>query len=147
MRLKPSNGLTTAFRHICTGRDPLRKPSRIHLTDRQLRYSGHWKNLEMYPGSGAYHGTDLEMVFGNSGEVSGIPPLKAEQETTRLMQHAWATFADDPWEGLSKLGWPRFDQSSATLAEIARDNMPRIRLVKPSVYDAQCSSITLGSLT
>jgi len=36
-----------------------------------FRYFGHWDNLRLYPTSGAYHGADLEMVFGASADVSG----------------------------------------------------------------------------
>ncbi len=101
----------------------------------------------MYPGSGTYHGIDLDTLLGNSGAVSGIAPSTAEIETTRLMQRAWAQFAADPATGLSKIGWPTYDPDSATLAEIALDDTPSIQFVKPSVYDASCPSVTLGSLT
>lgn len=113
----------------------------------RYRYFGHWKNLQLYPGSGAYHGTELEMVFGNSGAVSGIPPSAKEVKTSRLMQHAWATFADNPDNGLTGLGWPEYDPESKTLIEIANHNQPSIRLVKPSVTDAECSNITLGGVS
>lgn len=113
----------------------------------RYRYFGHWKNLQLYPGSGAYHGTELEMVFGNSGAVSGIPPSSDEVKTTRLMQHAWATFADNPESGLSGLGWPEYDPKSKTLIEIAYQNKPTIRLVKPSVTDSECGSVKLGGIS
>ena len=110
------------------------------------RYFGDWKNIRLYPDSGAYHGTELEMVFGNSEAVSGIAPSKAEVATTRLMQHAWARFADDPVNGLIELGWPQYVAGEKTLVEIAKDNKPEIRLVKPEKYDGKCDDVTLGSL-
>lgn len=87
------------------------------------------------------------MIFGNSRAVSGIPPSRREVQTTRLMQHAWVRFADDPVDGLIELGWPRYVPDSPTLAEIAYHNMPEIMLVKPEVYDAACSSVVLGSMS
>lgn len=128
-------------------------PTRLEALDRRkydvpvfrYRYHGDWTNIRLYAGSGAYHGTELEMIFGNSGSVSGISPSKAELRTTRFVQHAWATFANDPVHGLVELGWPVFEQNRKTLAEIAYKNRPDITLVRPDVYDATCPSIELGS--
>jgi carboxylesterase type B len=48
--------------------------------------------------NGATHGEDLQHVFGNG--KSGL---------SKLFQESWATFAEDPVNGLSKLGWPKYD--------------------------------------
>jgi len=128
-------------------------PSGFEASNRQaygvpvwrFRYFGDWPNLRLYNGSGAYHGSDLEMVFGNDRQVSGIPPSAAEEQTTALMQHAWAVFAEDPMKGLSRLGWPRYDGENATLIELAYNNSPAVRFVKPEVYDAPCSTLALGA--
>lgn len=111
----------------------------------QYRYFGHWDNLRLYNGSGAYHGTDLEMVFGNDDVVSGIPSSEAEDEMTRLMQHAWAMFADDPAEGLHRLGWPEYDPAEKSLIRLAYNNQPGADFVSPSEYDAPCSTVELGA--
>ncbi|KAL2881438.1 hypothetical protein SGCOL_003003 [Colletotrichum sp. CLE4] len=96
---------------------------------------------------GAYHGVDLHMIFGASGDVSGIQPSDAQRKTTALMQSAWATFANDPVDGLSSvLGWPKFDPNEESLVLLAVDNDPEPQFVKPSTYDAPCSTITLGAL-
>lgn len=117
-----------------------------HVPVWQYRYFGHWQNLRLYPGSGAYHGTDLEMVLGNDAAVSGIAPSTPEKETTALMQHAWATFADDPVNGLSSIGWPRFDPRNESLIRLALDNSPSPNLAKPELYASPCSTIGLGAL-
>ncbi|KAI9802788.1 MAG: hypothetical protein M1833_001387 [Piccolia ochrophora] len=76
----------------------------------QYRYFGDWDNTRLYPSSGAYHATDLHMIFGGSGDASGIPPSPAQEQTTSLMQRAWAAFCKDPANGLSGvMKWPRFD--------------------------------------
>ena len=112
----------------------------------QFRYFGDWDNLRLYPGSGAYHGSDVEMIFGNSGIVSGISPSKPEEQTTALMQRAWAMFAEDPARGLLDMGWPEYDPSSKSLIRLAYNNRPAADFVKPSVYDAPCSTVELGAL-
>lgn len=118
----------------------------------QFRYFGDWKNLRLYnqdtlgEGSGAYHGSDLEMIFGNDQQVSGIPLSAPEQETTALMQHAWAVFADDPVNGLTKFGWPEYDPDSDSLILLAYNNSAFAKFVGPSTCDSPCSTITLGAI-
>ncbi|KAK3696624.1 hypothetical protein LTR37_017877 [Vermiconidia calcicola] len=109
----------------------------------QYRYFGHWENLRLYPGSGAYHGSDIEMVFGNSGAASGIPPSEPEEQVSRLMQHAWAAFAAT--SGLSKLGCPEYDPERDSLVRLAYKNRPEADFVRPSMYDHPCSTIELGA--
>lgn len=84
------------------------------------------------------------MIFGNSGAVSGIPPSQAEVQLSRLMQRAWAAFADDPKQGLSRFGWPKYDPQGETLVRLGYENSATPTFVAPSLYDAQCPSETLG---
>ncbi|PHH69923.1 hypothetical protein CDD82_7431 [Ophiocordyceps australis] len=72
-------------------------------------YQADWDNTRLFPGSGAYHGVDLHMIFGASAQVSGLPTTVKQQKLTARMQHAWYLFCEDPWNGLAKIGWPRFD--------------------------------------
>ncbi|KAK4541845.1 hypothetical protein LTR36_007377 [Oleoguttula mirabilis] len=120
------------------------------------RYFGNWANIELYPatsayagqvigeGSGAYHGAELEMVFGNPSGVSGIPNSAAENEMISLMQGAWAAFARDPVSGLTVYGWPKYDPSAETLILLALNNSPTAEFVSPSLYNAACVNETLG---
>jgi carboxylesterase type B len=74
----------------------------------RYRYFGDFPNLQLYPGSGAYHGAELNMVFGTAQDVSGLPNNAIEQKTIAYVQKAWAAFASDPATGLSKFGWPKY---------------------------------------
>lgn len=109
-----------------------------------FRYFGDWDNLRLYPTSGAYHGVDLEMIFGNSAQVSGIEPSQPEQQLTALMQKAWSAFAHDPVHGLDKLNWPQFDQATDSLIRLGYNNSPMADFVSPSEYAAACSTIALA---
>lgn len=80
-----------------------------HVPTWRFRYFGDWDNLRLYPGSGAYHGSDVEMVFGASQDVSGLPNSHSESLIINMMQKAWAAFVQDPAAGLGRLGWPRYD--------------------------------------
>lgn len=110
------------------------------------RYMADWDNTRLFPTSGAYHGVDLHMIFGASEDVSGIAPTQDQKELTKIMQHAWFSFSDDPQSGLSRLGWPEFDPNTESLILLGKDTQPRVDFVKPSTYDAPCSTITMGAL-
>lgn len=102
------------------------------------RYFGDWDNIRLYAGSGAYHGSDMEMIFGNSAQVSGIAPSVDEQHTTAVMQRAWAAFANDPVNGLLELGYPRFAASADTLIRFAYNNSPLPSFVSPLDFAESC---------
>jgi carboxylesterase type B len=111
------------------------------------RYMADWDNTRLFPSSGAYHGVDLQMVFGASRDVSGIAPSADQEKLTKIMQHAWFSFSDNPWTGLTQLGWPEFDPDRETLIELGTGSKPRVDFTKPSVYDAPCSTVKMGALS
>lgn len=112
-----------------------------------FRYMGDWNNTRLYNTSGAYHGTDMHMLFGNSAAVSGLATSEPQRELTTLMQQAFFAFLDNSSTGLSEFGWPLYDPSAKTLVRLGNNNKPEYELLYPSVYDTPCSNITLGSLS
>lgn len=113
----------------------------------RYRYMGDWDNLRLYPAwgpypdSGAYHGTDLDMIFGTAYDVSGANDSAPEADTSRYMMDAWASFGRDPVNGLKKLGWPMYHSNTTSLMRIANNNSATPELVAPSVYDATCPPV------
>jgi carboxylesterase type B len=85
----------------------------------RYRYHGDWDNLRLYNGtaglgprgSGAYHGSDMEMIFGTAEDVSGLKNTPAEDATSKYMMGAWAAFARDPKKGLINYGWPAYSST------------------------------------
>jgi len=110
----------------------------------RFRYFGDWHNARLYPGSKAYHGSDMEMIIGNSYGVTGIPPSRDERRLTQYMQRAWAAFVRDPQAGLTKYGWPEYDSNEATLVCLGYNNSPSPSFVLPSVYDRPCAGLNLS---
>ncbi|KAF2106166.1 carboxylesteras-like protein [Lophiotrema nucula] len=110
------------------------------------RYFGDWDNTRLYPTSGAYHGTELEMILGISEDVSGLPASQAQKATSRLFQRAVASFVESPESGLTNLGWPQFNPDTESWVEIAVRNKPNATFAKPEKYDAPCSTIIMGAL-
>jgi cholinesterase len=97
----------------------------------QYRYIGDWPNTRLYPTSGAYHGTEMQMLFGNSEDVSGIAPTAAQVRLTEVMQSAWVAFARDPVEGLEGFGWPMYDPDRETLVRLGFENADEPDFVRP----------------
>lgn len=109
----------------------------------RYRYFGDFANLRLFPGSGTYHGTELDMVFGTAQDVSGLPNDEVENKTIAYFQKAWATFSRDPENGLSKsMGWPLYkNTSAATLVRLGYNNETTASFVAPSTSDSQCPAL------
>ncbi|KAJ7605188.1 carboxylesterase [Roridomyces roridus] len=105
----------------------------------RYRYFGDWDNLRLFPGSGAYHGSELEMVFGTAEDVSGEASGVQQEGVSGMMRQAWGAFAKDPRAGLTALGWPQYEPN--TLVRIAFEDEETVSLVNPSVYDEPCSTL------
>lgn len=108
----------------------------------RYRYFGDFANLQLYPGSGTYHGAELDMVFGTAQDVSGLPNSAVETATIAYFMKSWAAFASNPTSGLSKLGWPTYKNSSAaTLVRLGYNSQTSASFVAPSTSDAQCPAL------
>jgi cholinesterase len=51
---------------------------------------------------------------------------------------AWATFAKEPKDGLTKLGWPKYDPAKETLVVLGGRNDPKISFVNRKTFDKKC---------
>ncbi|KAJ5793437.1 hypothetical protein N7457_000036 [Penicillium paradoxum] len=92
---------------------PLQKSTRIRVDQNvptwRYLYHGNFTNLSPVPWLGAYHGSEIPLVFGNYNLSStGIPPSTRVVEASKYIQGAWVAFAKNPCTGLSKYGWPKF---------------------------------------
>ena len=127
----------------------------------RYRYFGDWDNLRLYgpsqgngneEGSGAYHGTEIEMVLGVAEDVSGVPIVtkgkagkqgRQEEKMMRVMMGAWAAFAGDSRHGLEEYGWPVYDPHTESLVRLGFDNKGKATFVRPEVYDDVCFNVTI----
>ncbi|MCJ1377664.1 hypothetical protein MMC17_000760 [Xylographa soralifera] len=106
----------------------------------RYEYFGDWPNLRLYPGSGAYHTSEVSMVFGTAPDLSGEPDTPLQQAVSRYMMHAWAAFAKDPENGLrERLGWPVYNTSGETLVRLGYGDETVASFVSPAAYDAPCA--------
>ncbi|KAK8014493.1 carboxylesterase [Apiospora arundinis] len=94
-----------------TPRAPRRTRS-LGLATYRYHWAGDFANLGPVPWLGAYHYSDLYMVFGSYGIAPGeIPPL--EVETSEAMQDYFLDFVTDP-DSLAGKGWPQYHAGSAS---------------------------------
>jgi cholinesterase len=131
----------------CPLAEDARGRAQLGLTSYRARYMADWNNLRLFYQSdppytsGAYHGSDINMVVGNSGGVSGIAPSFEEVKLTQTMQEAWAAFAADPPDGLtSVMGWPKYEADFETLLLLGYNTTSAVKFVDPKVYDFACGS-------
>ncbi|KFY13586.1 hypothetical protein V492_03148 [Pseudogymnoascus sp. VKM F-4246] len=146
----------------CASRISAENRLRHGVTTYRYRYFGDWANLRLYPGSGAYHGADLNMWHGVGQDVSGEPNSESEDKTSAYMMKALIAFATDPEDGLSNMGWPKYadpasdkmthdlytkaplfliplsDSSPKTLVRLGYNNETEASFSSPDVYDLPC---------
>lgn len=79
-------------------------------------FNASFQNLELFPGSGAYHSSEIPLVFGTFPMSSASP---SQQRLSAKMQRAWADFAKDPSKGP---GWARVPRLASFNSD-ARDEI------------------------
>lgn len=89
---------------------------------------------EGYPTLGAFHGAELDIVWGTYPVVNATDQ---EVALSAFMQTAWATFAKDPKSGP---GWKASDGTSGDeLACLGCEGSSGVQMISASVIDARCS--------
>lgn len=81
------------------------------LTTYRSQFAGNFSNISPLWWLGAYHTSDLQMLFGTYQDYVGLggeesTPL--EIATSNVMQKYVLAFMKDPHHGPSSLGWPTF---------------------------------------
>lgn len=110
----------------------------------RYRYFGDFPNLRLtsVPDSGAWHASELPVIFDNFPPAGNGVPASTDAEISigNYMRGAWAAFAKDPANGLKNYqgGWPTYDPAGNTLIRLAYNNVTGTNLAMPNVYDSAC---------
>jgi cholinesterase len=107
----------------------------------RYRYMAAYPNTGVMPGPGkplASHGAELTIVWGTMDNLNRSKSTPEELALSKNIRTAWSTFAKNPKEGLTKLGWPIYDPSRPTLVVLGANNKPEITFANPNVYDGAC---------
>lgn len=115
-------------------------------------YAADYPNMRLTvdPSLGAYHGAELNPLFGTS-EALGGRDTPAEAATGRYMRAAWAAFAKDPVNGLAgdRFGWPALPveeedascEEEAQLVVLGLGNATEAVFQPSSAWDSDCPAV------
>jgi hypothetical protein len=104
----------------------------------RYRYFGEWPNSMIAPKAGAWHGSEIAMIFGNTELVGSLKDTPEQKQLSRVMMKAWAEFAKNPEYGLSSIGWPVYEQKQRTLVRLGYNDLPYPTLGNNEAYDQNC---------
>lgn len=79
----------------------------LNLTSYRMVYAGNFSNISPHPWMGAYHSSELPLLFGTYGDFQGAGTA-FEKATSEAMQDFYLAFARDPEDGLARAGWPKY---------------------------------------
>lgn len=109
----------------------------------RYRWFGSFPNTRLLEGgvdSGAWHGSELGVLFGTNQAV--VPNTPAEDGIGIMMRGMWAAFAKDPAHGLDSFmgGVPRFTtaEGKKTLVRLGLNNTVGLHLAAGDMYDGAC---------
>ncbi|KAJ5657386.1 chlorogenic acid esterase precursor [Penicillium longicatenatum] len=117
----------------------------------RYQYAGNFSNISPLPWFGAYHSSELPLLFGTHDEYRSRS-TKFEWELSYAMEALWLSFAEDPTRGPARVAvgdalanpnkksyfsWPEFKQGGKDMLLFAKDN-DLMRLVSSDSIDDGC---------
>jgi carboxylesterase type B len=84
---------------------------------------------------GAWHASDIALWFGTTVYSSHRPDTDEEKKMIDTLMHSWASFAKDPQNGLTKIGWPVYQSSEPRVIQLGGLNSASISFVPREEFD------------
>ncbi|TVY83336.1 Lipase [Lachnellula suecica] len=98
----PTNvAILTQSNFLCLASQTTKNRYHANVPTWRYLYAGNFTNLSPRPWEGAYHASELPMIFGTAGAAS----TSFQNATSAKMQDLWLAFARDPYRGLLLQGW------------------------------------------
>ncbi|KAJ5668896.1 hypothetical protein N7462_009966 [Penicillium macrosclerotiorum] len=122
-----------------------------NLPTYQYEYAGNFSNVSPLSWFGAYHSSELPLIFGTHFQYGG-PSTSFEWDVSYAMEALWLSFAENPTRGPTRLAlgdvainpgnksyfaWPQFHQGSSNMLVFAQ-NGKVMQLVSPNNTDDGC---------
>ncbi|KAH8810859.1 para-nitrobenzyl esterase [Xylogone sp. PMI_703] len=98
-------------------------------------YTGNFSNISPRPWEGAYHSSELPLIFGTH-DIARSPSTPFEYAVSHRMQDLWLAFMEDPVRGLPKRGWSAYKPADNAL-EFAWDGKVT-RQIPLKEFDKNC---------
>jgi acetylcholinesterase len=101
---------TTSRLFLCPVVQTTRDRYAANTTTFRYLYGGNFSNIAPQPWEGAYHSSDLPLIFGTYGIARGNG-TDFQRQVSERMQDYWLAFATDPKNGLPASGWNAYEPS------------------------------------
>lgn len=131
--------ITATLSTVCASYETSLLRHQIGLTTYRYQWAGNFSNLGGgVPWLGAYHYSDLYMVFGTYLITPGASP-EVEVKTSQLMQDFFLGFVENP-VGSQAAGWPAYVTSDAEGGKMARFGADgqTFQVINGDVVDGPC---------
>jgi acetylcholinesterase len=122
---------------LCPTVQTTRERYAANATTFRYLYAGNFSNIAPRAWEGAYHSSDLPLVFGTYNMVRGNATA-FQKQVSEKMQDFWFAFAKDPVKGLPKLGWQEYQGGTGEAALIAYDGVV-VQGTEESMLEAMCN--------
>ncbi|CEL11388.1 hypothetical protein ASPCAL14490 [Aspergillus calidoustus] len=103
-------------------------------------YHGNWTNISPAPFLGAYHSSELPMIFGTYYKA-GSPPTPEQIKASEYIQGAWVSFARDPESLSTKYNWPKHKQPDRQIVDLALENALTAGFSPAARWDTLCGLV------
>lgn len=92
-------------------------------TTHRFFYAGNFTNISPKPWMGAYHGSELPLLFGTHNLNGNSTAF--EDAVSQTMQDAYVAFASDPENGLTEANveWPAYEGMGGQVRAYAEDGV------------------------
>lgn len=100
-------------------------------------FNASFPNNELFPGSGAYHSSEIQFVFGTYERENATG---FEREVSQAMQKAWADFAKDPFSGPGWDGVPAIGVfGDGVKVGMSAEGKQPLRAASSDIIDSRCN--------
>jgi carboxylesterase type B len=120
---------------LCTAAATSKLRQAHGLTTFRYQYDGDFANISPPEFPGAYHASELPLIFGTAGQFHG-PSTEYEDLVSAKLQDLWLAYARDPQRGLQDAGWDSFGAGKAVLLGGADAPLKSINIQE---LDGQCA--------
>jgi carboxylesterase type B len=93
---------------FCPATESIRLRQLTHRPTYRYLYSGNFSNIAPSGWLGAFHSSELPLLFGTFDNFRGQGPA-LENQTSVAMQDAWVAFAKGGMSGIESTGWQEYE--------------------------------------
>jgi carboxylesterase type B len=119
---------------LCTAAATAQLRQAHGLTTFRYQYDGDFVNISPPEFPGAYHASELPLIFGTAGQFHGVS-TQYEDVVSAKLQDLWLDFARDPQRGLQSAGWDTFGAGKAVLLG---DADAPLKIISVQELDGRC---------